>query len=151
MTAINHSLTGALIGLTVVAPAVAIPLALLSHFVLDSVPHFGYKYHTKNGISRSFINYLVVEATLCTSLVIAIALNKPIHWQLAVICAFLAASPDFLSFNRFYKGLKGLPWKPSLYSKFAAVIQWFEKPIGIVVEAVWLVSMIFCISIFLRR
>jgi hypothetical protein len=151
MTAINHSLTGALIGLTVANPLIAIPLAITSHFVLDTVPHFGYKYKDKRGIKLSFIVYLFVEAFLCAALVGLLVLNKPIHWPLAVICAFLAASPDFLSFNKFYKNLKGLPWKPGLYAKFASGIQWFERPIGAVIEAVWLASMIFCVSIFLHR
>jgi hypothetical protein len=153
MTAINHSLTGALIGLTVADPVAAVPIAFLSHFVLDSVPHFGFGNQavSDKGVQRIFINYLIVDTILCFALVAVLLLSRPVHWPLAIICAFLAASPDLFSFNRFYKFLRGLPWKPNIYSKFAGGIQWFERPIGIVVEAVWLASMLFCISIFLRH
>ena len=152
MTAINHSLTGALIGLTVADPFIAMPLALLSHFVLDAIPHYGSAGHKlKYGVQPTFIIYLIVDFLLCVCLVGLLILSRPIHWPIAIVCAFLAAAPDLQSFDRFYKSLKNIPWKPNLYNKFAVGIQWFEKPIGLVVEAVWFASMIFCISIFLRH
>jgi hypothetical protein len=150
MQAINHSLTGALIGLTVADPVVAMPLALASHFALDSIPHFGN--HSKLTItSRRFIALLVVDGLLCLGLVALLAYNRPVHWFVAIICAFLAASPDLLSFNHFRKALQNKSWAPNFYHHFAKKIQWFEKPIGIVVEAVWFIAFIFCLSIFLRR
>ena len=45
MTATNHALSGALIGLAVMQPILALPLAFVSHFMLDAVPHFGFDEH----------------------------------------------------------------------------------------------------------
>jgi hypothetical protein len=150
MRAINHSLTGAFIGLSVVDPFVALPLALASHYLLDAIPHYGEKGNSDSLVSRRFIYLLIIDALLCIGLVALIIVRRPDRWLLAVICAFLAASPDFLSINLFYRALKKAPWAPNKYNKFAGYIQWFEKPIGLVVEGAWLVALIICVSIFLK-
>jgi hypothetical protein len=152
MTAINHSLTGVLIGLTVADPLLAMPLAFASHFALDSLPHFGFGGDGNSKLkSKLFIGVLIADTILCLLLVALIVISRPTHWPLAIICGFLAASPDLLSFNRFYSTLKRLPWKPNLYSRFAHKIQWFERPIGAVVEVVWFISLVFCLSFFIRH
>ncbi len=147
MRAINHSLTGALIGLSVVNPLIAIPVAFFSHYLLDVIPHF-----SKEKIdSLEFDIFLIIDALLCFILVIFLIINRPLSWQLAIACAFIAASPDFLSINHYLKEKRNKPWKAGLYSRFASKIQWFEKPIGIVVEIVWLLAFTFCISFFINR
>jgi hypothetical protein len=151
MRAINHSLTGALIGLTVVDPLLAVPLAFASHYVMDGLPHFGQGKDKPILNSKSFIGMLIVDTILCILLVTVIAIYRPSHWLMAIICAFVAASPDLFSIKKFYAALKGIPWKPNLYIRFANKIQWFERPIGAVVEIVWLVSFVFCLSFFIRR
>jgi hypothetical protein len=40
VTAPNHALTGALIGLSVANPVLALPLAFVSHLLQDTVPHY---------------------------------------------------------------------------------------------------------------
>ena len=44
MTATNHALTGATIATLVRQPYLAIPLAFLSHFFCDALPHFDIKF-----------------------------------------------------------------------------------------------------------
>jgi hypothetical protein len=152
MRAINHALTGAIIGLSVSDPLIALPVSFLSHYVLDAIPHHGQKKvddKRSNLVSKLFIYMLIADAMLCFILVLIIFIIKPRHWLTAIICAFLAASPDFFSFDRFYKTIKNKPWKENIYTKFASNIQWFEKPIGAVVEIVWFISMIFIIRIYL--
>jgi len=41
MTATNHALTGAAIGLLVGEPLIAVPAAIASHFICDALPHYG--------------------------------------------------------------------------------------------------------------
>jgi hypothetical protein len=151
MTATNHALTGAVIGLVTGQPLIALPAALASHFICDALPHFGsasppqVKLRTNN-----FRNYLIVEFCLCVLLVAVLAIFHPEHWFLASVCAFLATSPDLLSINRYLKTRRGEHWKRSLYGKFACGIQWFERPIGAAVEAAWFVAGIVVIVPFLR-
>lgn len=151
MTAINHALTGTVIGLAVGQPLLAIPLSVASHFVCDALPHFGLQLRQEVVFrSNGFRNYLYVDAGLCFSLVMVLFVAHPHHWLLAAVCALMAAAPDFLSINRYFSIKSGKKWKPSLYSKFAHGIQWFERPIGAVVEAAWLVTAIIVILPFLK-
>ncbi len=137
MTAVNHSLTGAIIGFTVGTP-LAFIVALLSHFVIDAIPHFG-----PNGVDNSHIKnswfekYLISEFVLCVSIVVFLRFRSPNFWLVPSVCAFLAASPDLVSYRRFSAIRQNKSFKPNLYERFANRIQWFEKPIGSVVEIVW--------------
>lgn len=151
MTATNHALTGAVIGLVVGQPLIAVPAAFISHFVCDALPHFKVDMPIKKLLkSRGFRDYLIAEAFLCASLVALLALFRPQHWLLASICAFAAASPDLLSINQYLKTRNGKAWRPGLYKRFADGIQWFSKPIGAVVEVAWFAAAIILLVPFLR-
>ncbi|HVV26132.1 MAG TPA: hypothetical protein VHC21_03840 [Candidatus Saccharimonadales bacterium] len=151
MTATNHALTGALIGLVVGEPLIALPAALVSHFVCDAIPHFGSALPPQVNLRRNnFRNYLILEFCLCVLLVAVLAVLRPEHWFLAAVCAFLATSPDLLSIDRYLKVRRGQHWKRGAYGKFACGIQWFERPIGAVVEAAWFIAAIVLLVPFLR-
>ncbi len=150
MTATNHALTGAAIGLIIAQPIVAIPVAFLSHFVCDAIPHYRSSIKGENFLkTKSFSNYLVAEVILCILIVLVIALNQPNNWALAIICAFLAASPDLFSFKRYRYAKENKNYKPGKYVKFASGIQWFEKPIGATVEFAWFIAGIAILAAFL--
>jgi hypothetical protein len=153
MTATNHALTGALIGLIVGEPLIAAPLALVSHFVCDVIPHYGVptqRQKEQRLKSDGFRYYLVVDSSLCVALVAALVWLRPEHWQLAILCAFLAASPDLLWINRWLKARAGKPWHGTWFTRFAGDIQWFERPIGAVVEAAWFTGAVILLAAFIR-
>lgn len=139
MTATNHALTGAIIGLTVANPVGAAIAAFVSHYVCDAIPHYGSRDdRLKSGYK--FMLYLAADALLCVLLVAMLAISRPDAWLLTAVCAFLATSPDLFWINRYRLALQNKPWRPNLYSRFASKIQWFERPIGAAVEAVWFVA-----------
>jgi hypothetical protein len=151
MTAINHALTGTVIGLLVGQPLLAVPLAVGSHYVCDVLPHFGTGLPDKVVLkSDRYRNYLAVETGLCLLLVVGLAGFRPQHWLLAAICAFAAAAPDLLSINKYLAIRRGRRWQPGRYVRFASRIQWFERPIGAVVEVAWFVAALVIIVPFLR-
>jgi hypothetical protein len=151
MTAVNHALTGALIGLLIGQPEVAVPVAIGSHFVCDALPHFGPGLPDEIVLKTgAFRNFLFGQAFLCLLLVVALAVFRPEHWFLAAICAFAAAAPDLLSINRYLKTRRGLKYRPGPYVKFAQGIQWFERPIGAVVEIAWFIAGMGLLVPFLR-
>ncbi len=151
MTAINHALTGAVIGLVVGEPLIALPAALASHFVCDAIPHFGSADSPAKRLrTNNFRNYLILEALLCFSLVVTLAILQPQHWFLASTCAFLATSPDLLWINKYLKLRHGKQWKRNAYEKFAGNIQWFEKPIGAIVEVAWFTAALIILIPFFR-
>ncbi len=135
MTATNHAMTGAIIGLTVSNPVVAVVAAFFSHFVLDAIPHFGagkdfYK-------TKPFRIMLVVDSLLCIVLVAVLFTVHHEYWFVPALAAFTAASPDLWSFRRFYYHRIGKKYTRGRIAYFASSIQWFEKPIGAVVEIAW--------------
>ena len=145
MTAINHALTGSLIAFVIINPVAAIILALLSHFMLDSFPHFG-------GIklkSDLFKWMLIVDAALCFLLVLLLAIFQPDHWLLAAICAFVAASPDFAQINKYLKINRGERWTPGLLNRFSSKIQWSETPKGAYIEAAWFLIMGYLVVLYI--
>jgi hypothetical protein len=141
LTATNHAITGATIGLLVGAPELALPFAFVSHFICDSIPHLNYP-EIKSSL---FKKCLMLDATGCFLIVLILTILHPHNWLQACFCAFVASSPDFFWLNRFLRTRRQKSWKPSLFSKFASGIQWFQKPAGGVVELTWLLSGIFVI------
>lgn len=148
MTATNHALTGTIIGLAVGNPLLAVPSALLSHFVCDALPHFalplGRKYQSW------FKRLLLAEATVCLLIVLLLMAARPLNWQLAAICAFVAASPDFMWIPKFRRSLTGEP-EPSRQPKllrFHAWIQWYERPTGVALEIMWAATIIILLKVY---
>ena len=138
MTATNHALTGAAIGLLVGQSWIALPAALLSHFVCDALPHFGSA--DPLVLQRPwFSRLLLIDATGCVVLVGVLAVNHPLHWVLAALCAFAATSPDLMWLPRYLRARRSLAAKPlqSWLLRFHSRIQWFERPFGSVVEVAW--------------
>ncbi len=150
MTMINHALTGTAIGLLVGQPWLAPPLALVSHFICDAIPHYGSATPDKTIKTTAFRNYLIAEVSLCVGLVSILAITQPAHWFLAAICAFLAASPDMLWINRYRLARRHRTWHPNRLSKFAQDIQWFQRPVGVVVEVAWFLAAVLVIAPFIR-
>jgi hypothetical protein len=151
MTAINHALTGTLIGLVVGEPLLAVPAALVSHFVCDALPHFRAAPEGEKLMRTAwFAPYLATETLFCILLVLLLLLRQPLHWQLAAICAFVAAAPDLASYKRFRLARQNKPYKPGAYVRFASAIQWFERPIGWPVEVAWFIAAVALLVPFLR-
>ena len=155
MTATNHALTGAFIGLATGNPWIAVPAAFASHFILDALPHYSPAGDSDEEIIKSkkfFYIQIVAGAALCTLIVIALFIAHPTHWLLASISAFLAASPDLLSFPRFLhikrtgKDIREHFW----FWRFHHIVQWFQRPIGAIVGVAWAVTMLILITPFLR-
>ncbi len=151
MRSINHALTGAIIGLVVSEPVVAVPAAVLSHFICDAIPHYGAGLPNNEELKTPlFRKLLYVDTLLCVGLVAILAVLRPERWLLAAVCAFAAASPDLLSLNRYIRVKAHRPWRASMYAKFAHGIQWFERPIGAVVEIAWFIAGLIIVIPFLR-
>lgn len=143
MTATNHALTGAAIAIVINEPVLAIPLAFLSHYVIDALPHFGIPGSIKER-NKSLLGRVVVSVdAICfiSALVILPLLAHRINvspW-LVLACMLAAFAPDAVYLIRFPKELKtGEFIKGGIFSRFHRKIQWFERPWGILVEIVFM-------------
>ena len=141
MTATNHALSGAIIGLTITQSAIALPLAFVSHFILDAVPHFGIRFYESERKRRLFHIYLLVDATLLA--VVMVSLFFAGAGWLAFGCLFLAGCPDFVQAYKylFDKNFRVMPSQEHRFTRFHKKIQWNETLKGIFIEAPLAVAM----------
>lgn len=137
MTASNHALCGALIGLTIASPVIALPLAFSSHFILDAIPHFGLDefggHHKKPKLFRKI---LYVDAILLAFILLTLLLAGA-SW-LVFACVLLAGSPDFVwAYQYIFKENlgKNSPTKKNKFNQFHSRIQTSQTLKGIYVEA----------------
>lgn len=147
MTATNHALAGTVIGLSITQPALALPLALASHFVLDSVPHFGIAFTSSEKKRRLFHIYLLIDASVLAAIMISLYLAGA-GW-LAFACLFLAGCPDFVQayhyiFNKKFRDTGNGMWD-NRFTRFHKRIQrgresergiFIEAPVAIIFVAV---------------
>lgn len=105
MTATNHALAGMLIAVTIKQPALALPLALLSHLLLDFIPHFGDD--TAKPWNKTFLTILGIDAFGTLSVLALGTLLFPHLWLLVVVCGFLGTFLDFLWILYFGFGMRG--------------------------------------------
>lgn len=143
MTATNHAITGALIGLVVGNPIIAIPVAFASHFILDAIPHFGDVEHNSEWVnSKAFKYMLLAEPVICFTIVLLLFIAHPAHWLTASFAAFFATSPDLFWIEGFIHAKRtGVwVWSKNPFLRFHDWIQWFQRPIGIVTEVAWLLG-----------
>lgn len=154
MTSANHALTGAFIGLAVGIPWIAVPVAFVSHFICDVIPHYDVPGATneKRLASRRFWQLqIILGGSLGVAVIAALAAIHRGQWLLAIICAAVAASPDILSLPRYISikrtghDIRERWW----FWRFHHSIQWFQEPVGIIVEIAWAAAMVSFIAIYL--
>ncbi len=86
----NHVLSGALIGALVRRPPLAFAAGLASHFVLDTMPHWG-----QWGSKRKFLRVAVPDGLISLATMGAFAAMSPPGRRLAVVAGMAgAALPD---------------------------------------------------------
>ncbi len=142
MTGFNHLATGAAIAVIAHSPAVALPAALASHFILDALPHYGVDHHDPEH-SRFF--WRVISIDLAASILLTISIVWLTRSWLFVGCMLAAISPDFVWFAKF--GLDRLRNQPfalpkDLFSRLHKNIQWGERSWGWGVELVYALGVI---------
>lgn len=113
MLELPHALVGAAIGAKVAHPALAIPLAFGSHFLLDRVPHWNPHLNTElkqNGkISNLSTSIVTVDSVLALVGGIMVASQFPFDsskFTLVLLCAFAGVLPDVVEAPYFFLGFK---------------------------------------------
>ncbi|HWB38859.1 MAG TPA: hypothetical protein VG604_01310 [Candidatus Saccharimonadales bacterium] len=130
MTGVNHGLTGGLIGKLLPLPLV-IPVAFVSHFVLDMLPHYGIS-HKKRDRSMFWKVFFTLDTLATLGLAIYAVAQK--HYTM-FLGGLAATMPDYVwvahvistrSFN--------LSSSKNRFSKWHASIQGLERPWGLWIE-----------------
>ncbi len=139
MTATNHMIMGAIIVAVIPHPILSLPLAFLSHFVLDSLPHAGGE--VKQG-------WCYIKTVWVIDFILLLTLLGFIYFvkdgSLYVVAgAMLAESPDIAWVYRYAwleKWGKVAPRKLNAFNRFHSKIQKYEFEKGMYIEIVWLVG-----------
>lgn len=151
MTVTNHAAVGALIAITLKEPALVLPLAFVSHYVLDALPHFGYP--GGGGLGEAFKHRLTLIYGLVDFILAVVLLFIIWHsgW-LMYAAAALAVAPDAANLYRYFRREKRGLSKPSQgiwLSRLHHKIQWWQKPSGLAIELVF-TAVLFCLILELQ-
>jgi hypothetical protein len=153
MTGFNHGMTGAVIALAVKEPELAVPLAFLSHFACDVIPHWDYGAAGDPGklFTHKFNRALLWDFISGVTAMVIMGLLFPSDKWLIWACMIAAAIPDLTSlYYRFYierlKKGKQKPFFP-FFAKFHHAIQ-HEFKHGYYVEIAWFFLMVYLVSLF---
>lgn len=138
MTGINHMATGAIIGAAINSPIIAMPVAFLSHFLLDILPHYGNDHNSKR-----FRILIAADAILVVFIVLGLLIAQPHKWLSMLVCGLLAMSPDLMWLPEFVRALRKKEAKArNQLMHLHQRIQWGERVWGMAVEAVWMLLLI---------
>lgn len=153
MTVANHMATGALISLSVTNPASAIILSFLSHFVLDILPHFGLQTE-KNIVNRNqnlLFRFYVILGIILAVVIIPVLLSwlsGAVSLWLLCACLLAAVLPDLIMIPHYIAETRHKRELPkSWFSRFHSGIQKLDYPWGAIVELIWLLAMLYLISL----
>lgn len=143
MTGLNHGLTGAVIAIAINQPALAVPLAFVSHFAQDAIPHWDYG--VKPGdqfFSRRFNLFLIGDFCLALFAMAFIFGAFPDQYKLIWACMIAAAAPDLMwGYHYLYQQkIKGRQVKLDWLARLHAAIEWSESPPGAIIEFLWIIA-----------
>lgn len=133
-------MTGVGIAFITKNPFAALPLAVLSHYILDSLPHYGFKvWEQRNqGIFKVVFRTMLVVDVIMLSLFIQFLIknNVPGWYYLSGICGYL---PDIAWWYIWLipEKLGTVRSELNLINRFHRDIQKFERLWGVMPEAVY--------------
>jgi len=135
-----HFMTGAAVGLATGQVWPTIFLALLSHFILDIVPHRDDVREHESYISARQYKASSVDVSIGILLFVGVIVMQGLDWRIALLGAFFGVFPDLIELLAlFNKPFTRVRW----YQKFHTFHMWIQqvKPdwaFGLGVQLFWL-------------
>jgi hypothetical protein len=146
MTATNHAVAGAVVAAVIKQPALVIPLAFVSHFVMDAVPHFKVRGRVLNPSKRKLfwaVNISDVLVVAALFLILPHYLHPLVAPWLTILCMTAAISPDLPWIYYLRQEMRsGKTPTGNYFTRFHLWVQWKEVEWAAAVETVWLVSLV---------
>lgn len=118
-------MAGALVAMVAPHPVLAGAAALVSHIVLDAMPHFGRS-------SLRVQNLVVVGDIVCV--LVLLGMSWEANRYLAIICGLIAMSLDLLWIPYYRAQLAGRPYTLNKLEHWLHALQWGERPWGLAIE-----------------
>jgi hypothetical protein len=149
MTATAHAMIGVAIAAKIGNPALAVPIALASHFALDAIPHWDSSYHRRLKSKREFVIKSALDVLI--SFVFSFFLLKMFFPATDLIYAYfiiiISQLPDWLTIPYLFLNMTYPPfdWAYKLQKKFDKHL---GLPWGLINQIVIIVG-IFIFAIFI--
>jgi hypothetical protein len=140
MLAINHAATGILLGSYLPLP-IALPVAFASHFVMDSLPHFGID---KSNRDKSNFYRLVIYLDIFLTLLLTVSffhytswLSGAYHSWGIMLSGLVAVGPDLTHVEYWFKNGRTMNVETKgLFSSYHKTLHHRESLRGIYPEAI---------------
>lgn len=143
MIGFNHALVGGLLGKVLPWP-IAVPLALASHFALDTLPHYGINPSKRNN-SKFWKVFFAGDFVATFSLAVWAVLN---HHYAMFAAGLTGVMPDFIWVARVIRTRSyDFSSAESTYEKWHIRIQKYEFPGGIWIELPLAVSLFYLVIV----
>jgi ABC-type enterochelin transport system permease subunit len=149
MTATGHALVGTVIAAKVGNPALAIPIALASHFLCDALPHWDTGHGRENQTKNRFVTATVIDVLLSFALsyLLIILFFPTTNLLYAFIIIIVCQLPDWLTAPYLFLNWKFAPftWIYEIQKRFDSSI---GLPWGLINQAVAIIALIVLAKIF---
>ena len=147
MTATGHAIIGTIIAAKVGNPTLAIPLAIVSHFLMDTIPHWDIATHRKEKTKSNLILEAFSDVLLgfILSFLILVFLFPQTSPTYAFLMILVSQSPDWLTAPYYFFGIKEFKWAYKLQKFFDKEL---DKPWGIINQIALLILTILLAKIF---
>jgi hypothetical protein len=146
MTGLNHAATGALVAAVIDKPLIALPAALLIHFLVDAIPHWNYQ--VPHHIARRQV-IMFADLVLSLALLLVLAVTADASSYLIIAGGLLGILPDTMWLRFFITGRPSIHGNPkriiNRVRQFHFWIQWSETGWGFFVELAWFPLMLWLI------
>ena len=149
MTATGHALVGTVIAAKVGNPALAIPIALASHFLCDALPHWDTGHGRENQTKNRFVTATVIDVLLSfvLSYLLIVLFFPTTNLLYAFIIIIVCQLPDWLTAPYLFLNWKFAPftWIYEIQKRFDSSI---GLPWGFINQVVAIVALIVLAKIF---
>jgi hypothetical protein len=149
MTATGHALVGTVIAAKIGNPALAIPIALASHFLCDALPHWDTGYDRENQSKTRFVTASAIDVILgfVLAYLLIVLFFPTTNFLYAFLIIIIAQLPDWLTAPYLFLDWKFPPftWIYNCQKKFDSSI---GLPWGFVNQVVVIIALIFLVKIF---
>lgn len=147
MTATAHAVIGTVIAAKIGNPALAMPLALLSHLAADMVPHWDTAFDSAIKDRRRILIETIGDVILGFSLSysIIVFLFPQTNLIYAFIMIIIAQFPDWMFAPYYFFGWKNFKWAYDLGKNTNINL---DKPWGIITQIVSVTALILLAKIF---
>ena len=149
MTATGHALVGTVIAAKVGNPALAIPIALASHFLCDALPHWDTGYDRENQSKTRFVAATAIDVVLgfVLSWTLIVLFFPSTNLLYAFLIIIVSELPDWLTAPYLFFDLKIQPFL-SIYKLQKKFDTELDLPWGFINQAAVLTALVFLAKVF---